>query len=74
MRTACVIIFAAAAAVAADLPWVYDTSGRTVADVKSVSSACYDGAFDTMAGNWSYVSTTSYLRSKPWTGLMIIVH
>lgn len=74
MRTACVIIFAAATAVAADLPWVYDTSERTFEDVKSVSAAGHDGPFDTMAGNWSYVSTVSHLRSRPWTGLTIIVY
>lgn len=61
------------AAVAVDLPWVYDSSGRTVVEVKSVAAANHRGTFATMAGHWSYTSTTSYLRTVPWEGLTIIV-
>ena len=64
---------AAFAAVAVDLPWVYDSSGRTVVEVKSVATANHLGTFATMAGHWSYTSTTSYLRTVPWEGLTIIV-
>ena len=64
---------AAFAAVAVDLPWVYDSSGRTVVEVKSVAAANHLGTFATMAGHWSYTSTTSYLRTVPWEGLTIIV-
>ena len=76
MKTVCATLFAVAAmaTAAVDLPWVYDTSERTFEDVKSVSAAGHDGPFDTMAGNWSYVSTVSHLRSRPWTGLTIVVY
>ena len=64
---------AALAAAAVDLPWVYDSSERTVVEVKSVAAANHLGTFATMAGHWSYTSTTSYLRTVPWEGLTIIV-
>ena len=64
---------AALSAVAVDLPWVYDSSDRTVVDVKSVAAANHRGTFATMVGHWSYTSTTSYLRTVPWEGLTIIV-
>ncbi len=66
-------VFAALAAVAVDLPWVYDSSARTVVEVKSVATANHLGTFATMAGHWSYPSTTSRLQTTPWKGIMIIV-
>ena len=63
----------ALSSVAVDLPWVYDSSARTVVEVKSVATANHLGTFATMAGHWSYTSTTSYLRTVPWEGLTIIV-
>ena len=60
-------------AAAVDLPWVCDSSARTVVEVKSVAAANHLGTFATMAGHWSYTSTTSYLRTVPWEGLTIIV-
>lgn len=66
-------VFAALAAVAVDLPWVYDSSERTVVDVKSTGSANHATAFVTMSGFWSYESTTSRIRSTPWQGLTIVV-
>lgn len=61
-----------AAAGAVDLPWTYDTSGRTVVEAKSTAAVGHSGAFATMAGHWSYVSTTSHLRTVPWKGITII--
>ena len=69
----CAAALAAAAAGAVDLPWIYDTSGRTVVETKSVAAANHSGAFATMAGHWSYISTTSYLRTVPWKGVTIII-
>ena len=72
----CVLFCAAVAALslaAVDLPWVYDTSGRSVVETKSVGAANHLGTFATMAGHWSYPSTTSRLQTTPWKGIMIIV-
>lgn len=63
---------AALSAVAVDLPWVYDSSDRTVVETKSAAAANHAGAFATMAGHWSYASMTSYLRTVPWKGLTVI--
>ena len=68
----CVAALAAAAAGAVDLPWTYDTSDRTVVETKIVATANHLGTFATMAGHWSYTSTTSYLRTVPWKGLTVI--
>ena len=68
-----IVTAATLVASAVDLPWTYDTSGRTVVDVKSNSTASPAGAFVTMAGHWSYESTTSRIRSTPWTGITIVV-
>ena len=65
---------AALAAVAVDLPWVYDSSGRTVVDAKCVVAADHAADFASMAGHWSYESNTSRLRTEKWEGIMIIVH
>ena len=79
MSTKRVIVAAAGAAwavfaaVAVDLPWVYDSSERTVVDARSAASASPAGAFATMAGHWSYRSTTSRIRSTPWPGITIVV-
>ena len=67
------VVLAAFAAVAVDLPWVYDSSERTVVDVKSAASANHATAFVTMSGFWSYESTTSRIRSTPWQGITIVV-
>ena len=66
-------VMLAAVADAVDLPWVYDTSGRSVVETKSVGTANHLGTFATMAGHWSYPSTTSRLQTTPWKGIMIIV-
>ncbi len=66
-------VMLAAVADALDLPWVYDTSGRSVVETKSVGTANHLGTFATMAGHWSYPSTTSRLQTTPWKGIMIIV-
>ena len=63
----------ALSSVAVDLPWVYDSSARTVVEVKSVATANHLGTFATMAGHWSYPSTTSRLQTTPWKGIIIIV-
>ncbi len=63
----------ALSSVAVDLPWVYDSSARTVVEVMSVGTANHLGTFATMAGHWSYPSTTSRLQTTPWKGIMIIV-
>ena len=79
MSTKRVIVAAAGAAwavfaaVAVDLPWVYDSSERTVVDAKSAVSANHLATFASMAGHWSYPSTTSRLQTTPWKGIMIIV-
>ena len=56
-----------------DLPWVYDTSERTVVDVKSVAAANHADAFASMVGHWSYASNTSYIQTTEWMGMTIIV-
>ena len=66
-------MFSAFAASAVNLPWTYDTSGRTVVDVTSKSAASPAGAFVTMTGHWSYESFTSLIRSMPWPGFRIVV-
>lgn len=66
-------VFAALAAVAVDLPWVYDSSERTVVDVKSAGSANHSTEFASMAGHWSYPSNTSRLRTDAWHGVMLII-
>ena len=71
--TAAAGVMLAAVADAVDLPWVYDTSGRSVVETKSVGTANHLGTFATMAGHWSYPSTTSRLQTTPWKGIMIIV-
>ena len=71
--TAAAGVMLAAVADAVDLPWVYDTSGRSVVETKSVGAANHLGTFATMAGHWSYPSTTSRLHTTPWKGIMIIV-
>ena len=63
----------ALSSVAVDLPWVYDSSARTVVEVKSVATANHATAFVTMSGFWSYESTTSRIRSTPWQGITIVV-
>ena len=65
--------WAAFAAVAVDLQWVYDSSERTVVDAKCVVAANHAEAFATMAGHWSYESNTSRLRTEKWEGITIIV-
>ena len=66
-------VLAAFFAAAVDLPWVCDSSDRTVVETKSAAAANHAGAFATMAGHWSYASTTSYLRTVPWKGVTIII-
>jgi len=67
-------IAAAALSVAAvDLPWVYDTSGRTVVVAKSSADANCSDDFFSMAGNWSYPSAATRLRTVPWQGVTIVV-
>ena len=67
------VALAAFAAVAVDLPWVCDSSGRTIVDTKCVVAANHAEAFATMAGHWSYESNTSRLRTEKWEGITIIV-
>ena len=71
-RCAVCAVFSAFAASAVNLPWTYDTSGRTVVDVTSKSADSPAGAFVTMTGHWSYESITSLIRSMPWPGFRIV--
>ena len=63
---------AALAAAAVDLPWVYDSSERTVVEVKSVAAANFADDFASMFGHWSYTSNVSHLRTVKWKGLTVI--
>ena len=72
----CVLFCSAVAALslaAVDLPWVYDSSERTVVDAKCVVAANHATTFASMAGHWSYASNTSRLRTVKWEGVTIIV-
>lgn len=63
----------AASSFGIDLPWVYDSSERTVVDVKSVAIATHAGVFASMLGHWSYASDASSIQTTKWQGLHFIV-
>ena len=64
---------AALSATAIDLPWVYDSSGRTEVVVKNSGVASHAGEFATMAGHWSYESNSTTLNTGAWHGVLLIV-
>lgn len=69
-----VLLLAVAAPLAAtDLPWVYDTSGRTAETDPAFETGTFASTLVSMAGRWWKATTGINLRTDQWIFTLILM-
>ena len=73
-RLAAMLVAVAAMPLAAtDLPWVFDSSARTVPDGGLSVTVPLDSGLETMVGHWSRATNASRLRTVSWGATYLII-
>ena len=71
--TLALLLVVAAPLAAADLPWVYDTSGRTAEADASFATGTFASTLVSMAGRWWKATTGINLRTDQWIFSLILM-
>ena len=58
---------------ATDLPWVFDSSARTMPDGGLSVTVPLDNGLETMVGHWSRATNSSRLRTVSWGATYLII-
>ena len=62
------------AVLAADLPWIYDTSARNQVVVSHSDHSTSPFELVSMSGFWTYPAIIPYLRTVKWYSMVISFH